>query len=460
VDEFDLVVIGGGTGGYTAAIRATQLGLSAAIIERSKIGGTCLHRGCIPTKAWLESAEVLSLARKAATFGVNAGEPSLDFPAMSARQKQVVETLHRSIRGVVQKHKIEIIEGEGRFLSSTQVAVGERTLTAKDVIIATGSRPKEVPGLQTDGKHVLNSDHLLELEELPRSIIIIGAGAIGCEFASFFADTGAQVTLIEMLPTVVPLEDVDAGKALGKALEARGVNIMTSARVITDRTRNYNGIVELTVEHGGTEKAVQAQKVLMAVGRGAVTDGLGLERTGVRVEGGWISVDKAYRTADPHVYAVGDAIGGLLLAHVAAAEGFIAAEAVAGRDVEKLDYTRVPRVTYSRPQVAAVGLSEQEAKEAGHKVKTQRFSFKYNAMALIQDETEGFAKVVYDADSGDLLGAHIVGPHACELISEAALARFLQASAWEVGTNIHPHPTLSEALGEAAQLSAGISIYW
>lgn len=460
MDEFDVVVIGGGTGGYTAAIRATQLGLTAAIIERSKIGGTCLHRGCIPTKAWLESAEVLSLARKASTFGVTAGEPTIDFPAVSSRQKQVVETIHKSLRGVIQKHKIEMIEGEGRFLSPTQVAVGERTLTAKSVVIATGSQPKEIPGLETDGKQVLNSDHLLELKELPKSIVIVGAGAVGCEFASFFADVGTEVTLIEMLPTVVPLEDSDAGKALGKALEARGVNVMTSARVLPDKTRGYDGVVELTVEHEGTEKTAKGEAVLMAVGRGAVTEGLGLEKTAVQVDGGWITVDDRYRTAEPSIYAIGDAIGGMLLAHVAGAEGFIAAEAIAGRDAEKLDYTRVPRVTYSRPQVAAVGLTEQQAKEAGHNVKTQRFSFKYNAMALIQDEPEGFAKIVYDADAGDVLGVHIIGPHACELISEASLGRFLQASAWELGTNIHPHPTLSETLGEAAQLSAGISIYW
>lgn len=460
MDEFDVVVIGGGTGGYTAAIRATQLGLTAAIIERSRIGGTCLHRGCIPTKAWLESAEVLSLARKAATFGVTAGEVAIDFPIVSARQKQVVETLHKSIRSVIQKHKVEIIEGEGQFLSPTQVAVGGRTLTAKNVIVATGSQPKEIPGLETDAKQVLNSDHLLELEELPKSIIIVGAGAIGCEFASFFADVGGEVTLIEMLPTIVPLEDPDVGKALARALASRGVNIMTTGRVLTDRTRRYDGVVELTVEHEGAEKTVKGQSVLMAVGRSAVTEGLGLEKTAVQVDRGWVSVDDTYRTVETNIYAIGDAIGGLLLAHVAAAEGFIAAEAIAGNNAEKLDYTRVPRVTYSRPQVAAVGLNEQQAKDAGHNVKTQRFSFKYNAMALIQDETDGFAKVVYDADAGDMLGMHIIGPHACELISEASLGRFLQASAWELGANIHPHPTLSEVLGEAAQLSAGISIYW
>jgi dihydrolipoamide dehydrogenase len=460
VDEYDLVVIGGGTGGYTAAIHASQLGLSAAIIERDKIGGTCLHRGCIPTKAWLESAHVLERVRKAADFGVITGEPSVDYGRVVKRQHAVVETLHKSIRGVIQKHKIEIIEGEGKLQSAGQVAVNGRTLTAKNVIIASGSEPRQIPGLEVDGEHILTSDHLLALEELPKSLLIVGAGAVGSEFASFFNDVGTEVTLIEMMPTVVPLEDPDAGKSLAKTLESRGVNVMTSARVLPDRTKMYDSTVELTVEQGNEENTVKGQRVLVAVGRQAVTEGLGLENTRARVERGWIAVDETYRTDEPSVYAVGDAIGGLLLAHVAAAEGFIAAEAIAGKEAEKLDYTRVPRVTYSRPQVASVGLTEAEAKEAGHSVKSQRFSFKYNAMALIEGETDGFAKVVYDSESGDLLGAHIVGPHAGELISEAALARFLQASAWEIGSNIHAHPTLSETLGEAAQLSAGISIYW
>jgi dihydrolipoamide dehydrogenase len=460
VDEYDLVVIGGGTGGYTAAIRATQLGLSAAIVERDKIGGTCLHRGCIPTKAWLESAHALDRVRKAADFGVVTAEPSLDYPRVVKRQQEVVETLHKSIRGVIQKKKIEIVEGEGTFVSPTQVDVNGRTLTAKNVIIASGSEPKDIPGLEVDGEHILTSDHVLQLEDLPKSLLIVGAGAVGSEFASFFAGVGTEVTLIEMMPTIVPLEDPDCGKALGKAMEGRGVNIMTSARVLPDKTKMYDSTVELTVEHEKAEKTVKAQAVLVAVGRQAVTEGLGLDATQVKVERGWIAVNDAYQTAEPSVYAIGDAIGNLLLAHVAAAEGFIAAEAIAGKGPEKLDYSRVPRVTYSHPPVASVGFTEAQAKEAGHSVKSQRFSFKYNAMALIEGETDGFAKIVYDGESGDLLGAHIIGSRAGELISEAALARFLQASAWEVGTNIHAHPTLSETLGEAAQLSAGISIYW
>jgi dihydrolipoamide dehydrogenase len=460
VDEFDLVVIGGGSGGYTAAIRAAQLGLTAALIEREKVGGTCLHRGCIPTKAWLESSGLLSRVRKAGALGVRADNISLDHATVVSRQKQVVETIHKSLRSVIQKHKIEIIEGAAQLVSPTKVAVNGRTLTAKHIVIATGSQPKDIAGLEVDGERVLNSDHLLQLEEIPASILIVGAGAVGCEFASFYADVGAEVTLIEMMPGIVPLEDADMGRALARSLAARGVNVMTAARVLPDKTRIYDSVVELTVEHENEAKTVKGEVVLSAVGREAVTKDLGLEKTNVQTERGWVQVDDSYRTREPTISAVGDAIGGLLLAHVAAAEGFIAAEAISGRDVERLDYNRVPRVTYSQPQVAAVGMTEQQAKEAGHNAKSQRYSFRNNAMALIQDEPEGFARVVYDADSGDLLGAHIIGNHACELISEASLARFVEASAWEIGSNIHPHPTLSEALGEAAQLSAGISIYW
>ncbi len=460
MEEIDLLVIGGGTGGYTAAIRAAQLGLTAVIVEADKVVGTCLHRGCIPTKTWLHSAEVLARTRNAATFGVRVGEPSLDYPAMRARQQAVVDTLHKSIRSVIGKHKIEIIEGRGTIVAPNEVAVGERRIQAKHIVVATGSRPKGLPGLEPDGDRVVTSDDLLEREQAPKSIAIIGGGAIGCEFASFFADIGTDVTLIEALSTLVPLEDGDAGKAVAKAFAARGVNVMTSAKVLTDRTRSYDSVVEVTVEHEGAEKQLQAEVLLLGVGREAVTDGLGLENTKAEIEDGWVKVDETYRTAEPSVYAVGDAIGGLLLAHVAGAEGFIAAEAIAGKETQGLDYDRVPRVTYSNPQVAAVGLTLDEAKGRGLNAKSQRFSLKYNAMALIQDETDGFAKVVFDQDGGDLLGVHLVGAHVADIVSEAALGRFLQASAWEMGTSIHPHPSLSEVLGEAAQLSAGMSIYW
>ncbi|MEE9284560.1 MAG: dihydrolipoyl dehydrogenase [Dehalococcoidia bacterium] len=460
MDELDLVAIGGGSGGYTAAIRASQLGLTAAIIERDKVGGTCLHKGCIPAKVLLETAETLSLVRRSGTFGVRSEGVSLDYATVAARKRQVVDTLHKGLCSLIQKHKIEVIQGQARLLTPTQVAVGDRVLGAKQIVLATGSRPKELPGLATDGEHILSSDHLLERDDPPASIAVVGAGAVGVEFASFYVDIGCEVTLIEMMPNLLPLEDADLGKALGKALAARGARVLTSARLLPEGTRAYDNVVELTVQHDDEETTVAAQVVLTAVGREAVTDDLGLENTRVQVQNGFVLVDGSYRTHEPTVYAVGDAIGGLLLAHVAAAEGFLAAEAIAGQRGQPLDYSRVPRVAYSRPQVAAVGLSERQARDAGHKVKSRRFSFRYNAIALIQDETEGFAKVVYDVDSGDLLGAHIIGHRASELISEASLARFLGASARGVGANIHPHPSLSEVLGEAAQLSAGISIYW
>lgn len=462
MDDFDLVVIGGGTGGYTAAIRAKQHGLNVAIVERSKVGGTCLHRGCIPTKVWLESAETITRVRRAGEFAVRAEDgATLDFPALVDRQRKVVGTIHDSLRSVIErKHKIEIVGGEARFKSSNEVAVGDRTLNAGSVVIATGSQPKQIPGLETDGVRIHDSDSLLKLESLPASIVIVGAGAIGCEFASFFADVGSEVTLVEMMPTIVPLEEPDIGKGLAKSLGSRGVSVLTNAKVLTEKTRTYDGRVEVTVESDGVAKPIAADAALVAVGREAVTADLGLENTGAKIERGFVSVDDVYRTDDSAVYAVGDAIGGMLLAHVAGAEGFIAGEAIAGKSPDPLDYSRVPRVTYSHPQVASVGLTLEQAKAAGHKAKSQRVSFRPNAMALIQGETDGLAKIVIDEDSGDLVGVHLYGAHVSEMISEAALARFLQASAWELGTNIHPHPTLSEALGEAAQLSAGVSIYW
>ncbi len=460
MEAFDLVVIGGGTGGYTAAIHASQLGLTSALIERDKVGGVCLHRGCIPTKLLLETAHNLSLIRNSRTFGIAAENISLDYSLLAARKGQVVGALHKNLRSVIQKHKVEIVQGGARLISPAEVDVDGRRLKAKSVVLATGSKPVVLPGLEPDGVRILTSDHCLEMTEAPRSVAVIGAGYVGLEFASFYLDVGAEVTVIELLPRLLPLEDADLGKGIEKLLTARGAAVLTSARVRPEATRTFDDVVELAVEHGGGEKTVRAEKVLVAIGRDGLTEGLGLEDTNVQVEKGYVQVDDRYRTGEPNVFAVGDLIGGLQLAHVAAAEGYLAAEAAAGRDVQPLDYGRVPRVTYTRPHVAAVGLSEEQARERGDNVKTRRFSYRSNAMALIQDETEGFVKLVYDGDSGDVLGVHILGHQAGELIAEAALARFLNASAWEMGSNIHPHPSLSEVLGEAAQLSAGISIYW
>jgi len=460
VDEFDVLAIGSGTGGYTAAIRAKQLGLSAAIVEKDKIGGICLHKGCIPTKVWLETAETMTRVLRAGDFGVRAEVVSLDFPKLVARQHEVVGTIEKSLSSVIQnKHKIEVIQGEAHLLSPSEVAVGDRRIKAGHIIVATGSKPKQIPGLEPDGTRILDSDHLLRMDNPPRSIAIIGGGAIGSEFASFFTDIGTEVTLIEMMPTIVPLEDADLGKALARSFAARGVNVMTSASVVPDKTRTYDGKVELTVNHEDEAKKVVADAVLVAVGREATTDALGLDNTAVTMDGSFIKVDDSYQTDDSSIWAVGDVIGNFLLAHVAGAEGLIAAEAIASEGPEPLDYNRVPRVTYTRPQVASVGMTVDQAKDAGRDAKSQRITLRTNAMALIHGETEGIAKVVVDRESGDLLGVHLFGPNVSELIAEASLGRFLEASAWELGTNIHPHPTLSEALGEAAQLSAGIGIY-
>ena len=460
MEAFDLVVIGGGAGGYTAAIHATQLGLTAALVEREKVGGVCLHRGCIPTKLLLETAHNLSLIRNSRTFGITAENISLDYRLLTDRKEQVVGALHKNLRSVIQKHKVDIIEGHARLLSPTEVDVGGRRLEAKAVVLATGSNPMALTGLEPDGERILTSDHCLEMTEIPKSIAVIGAGSIGLEFASFYLDVGAEVTVIEQLPRLLPLEDADLGRSIEKLLTARGCAVLTSARVRPEATRTFDDVVELAVEHDGQEKTVRAAKVLVATGRDGLTDGLGLENTRVRAENGRVIVDGSYRTAEPTVFAVGDVIGGLQLAHVAAAEGFLAAEAAAGKETEPLDLNRVPRVTYTRPHVAAVGLTEEQASEQGNNVKTRRFSFRGNAMAMIHGAPEGFVKLVYDSDTGDVLGVHVLGHQAGELIGEAALARFLGASAWEMGMSIHPHPSLSEVLGEAAQLSAGISIYW
>jgi dihydrolipoamide dehydrogenase len=460
MDAFDLIVIGGGSGGYTAAIKASQAGLKTALLEEDKIGGVCLHRGCIPTKVLLETAGVLALLRRSNAFGIAAENIRLDYSHLRRRQEQVISTLHQSLRSVIQKQKVEIVQGRGRLLSPTQVIVNGRTLTTRDIVVATGSGPRQLPGLPVDGQRVITSDHALAMSEVPPTVAIIGAGAVGLEFASFYLDMGCQVTLIEMMPQLAPQEDADLGTAIGRSLATRGATVMASARVLSERTRFHEDAVELVVEHDGQEKAVRAHIALVAIGRQGNVEDLGLEEAGMNPDGAFLKVDEAMRTAHPNIYAVGDVIGGLLLAHAAAAEGAVAAQAIAGQQYQPLDYLRVPRVIYTRPQIAAVGLTEEDAKRQGYRVKTHRYSFRYNAMALIKDETEGFAKVLTDAESGDFLGAHVFGHAAVELILEPALAKWLDASTWELAANIRPHPSLSEVMGEAAQMAAGTSIYW
>lgn len=462
-DEFDLLVLGGGSAGYTAAIRAVQLGLSAVIVEREKVGGVCLHHGCIPTKVMLEGADVLALIKRAGPLGIEVGEPQLDYARLRQRQAQVVEKLYTNLRGVIRKKGIEVVEGEGWLTSSTSASVtladgSERSLAARHVLIATGSRPRDLSMLPCDGVRVLNSDQLLALEELPQSLIVIGGGAVGLEFASFFLDAGREVTVVEALPRLLPAEDADVSAAIEAALAERSAHVLTGATLTRCEAREHG--VSLAVQQDNETVELAASHVLVAVGRRGNVEGLGLEATAARVERDFLQVGAGQRTADPAVYGAGDVTGGLLLAHAAAAEGFLAGEAIAGQEAKALDYGLVPRVVYTRPQVASIGLSEEQALAKGLSVKTRRFSFRNNSMAQIHGDSDGFTKLVFEVESGRLLGAHVIGPGASELIAEATLALSQGLGLSALGESVHAHPGLSETLHEAARLSAGVSMYW
>ncbi len=472
-NDFDLVVLGAGTGGYAAAFRAAQLGLKVALVDEDKIGGTCLHRGCIPTKALLESAAFADRLRHAKDYGLTLpGEPVVDYPAMAAKRDAVVKRMWTGLKTLIDKNKVTWVAGRGRLNGPGKVRVsqsgedgtpgagGERTLNATDVIIATGSRVKSLPGLTPDGKRIVTSDDILKLDRLPKDIVIVGAGAVGVEFASFFHDVGVKVTLLEYLPQIVPLEDAEVGRLLERSFQKRGITVMTNARFETASVRTDKTGVRLTAGPDGKEATeIGAELLLVATGRAANIEEIGLETTKVETDRGVIKVNGRMRTKEPHVYAIGDVIGGLWLAHTAAHEGLIAAHTIAGDpDVHEMDYTRQPRATYCRPEIASIGLTEAQCLERGRKVKIGKAPFQAIAKALIGGEYEGFVKVIGDAETGDTLGVHIIGPHATDLIAEASLAFELDATPWEIGRATHAHPTLSEAIGEAAMAVDGQSI--
>ena len=472
-NDFDLVVLGAGTGGYAAAFRAAQLGLKVALVDEDKIGGTCLHRGCIPTKALLESAAFAEKVRHAKDFGLTFdGEPGIDYAQMAARRDQVVKRMWTGLKTLVDKNKVTWIAGRGRLDGAQKVRVlqpgedgspgqgGERVLQATDVIVATGSRVKSLPGLEPDGQKIVTSDDVLRMTTLPKDIVIVGAGAVGVEFASMFADIGVKVTLIEYAPQIVPLEDVEVGKVVQRSFEKRGMTVMTNARfdpaaVSTDK----DGICVMVGPEGKDPQEVRAEMMLVATGRAANIEDIGLETTKVETDRGVIKVNGRMRTKEPHVYAIGDIIGGLWLAHTAAHEGLIAAHVIAGdADVHEMDYTKQPRATYCRPEIASIGLTEEQVKAAGTPYKVGKVPFQAIAKAIIAGEYEGFAKVISNTENQDILGVHIVGPHATDLIAEASLAFELDATAWEIGGSTHAHPTLSEVIGEAAMAVDGRSI--
>jgi dihydrolipoamide dehydrogenase len=469
-NSFDLIVVGGGTGGYSAAFRAGQLGLRTALVEQAaKLGGTCLHWGCIPTKAMLESAELFERIGHAGDLGIKVGEASFDYAAVAARRQQVVDRLAKGLDSLVKKNKVERIRGRATLHGGKRVHVatlnddgkqdGERALDANDVILASGSRVKSLPGLEPDGKSVITSDEATTGNSLPKSIIVVGAGAVGVEFASFYHDAGVEVTLLEYLPKVVPLEDADVSKELERSFSRRGIKVVTDARFDPAKVDVDKKGVRLEVGKEGEKPAeLRAEQMLVATGRAPNSEDVGLESTRAKVDKGFVVVNDRMKTAEPHLYAIGDLIGGLLLAHVAAHEGIAAVHAIAGADVEPVDYLKMPRATYSRPQIASIGRSEQECERDGIPVRIGKFPFQASGKALIRGEHEGFVKVVAHAETDELLGVHMIGAQVTDLISEASAAMLLEATAWEVGAAVHPHPTLAEALGEAALAVDGKSI--
>ncbi|TME46323.1 MAG: dihydrolipoyl dehydrogenase [Chloroflexi bacterium] len=460
-EAFDVAVIGGGSAGYVGAIRGAQLGLRVAVIEKEKLGGTCLHRGCIPTKSFLHSSELAHLLHGAGALGLKINGVEIDWPAVLKRKESVVNQLWRGVEFLMKKNKITVFKGEAEIESEHRVTVKEsgEVVNAKNLLVASGSRPKSLPGLKMDGDRVINSDHAVSLDKMPGSIVIVGAGAVGTEFACVYNGYGADVTLIEFMPTLLPLEDVEVGQQLAKVLAKRGIKILTGAQVQPDTMKSANGKMTVSVKSGEQIQTVDGERLLVAVGREGITDGFGLEKLDIQVEKGYIKTDEHYRTGHPNVFAAGDVIGNFLLAHVAYYEGEHVMEYIAGKNPKPLDYNRVPRATYSYPQVASLGLSEKQARDQGIKVKIGKFPLVGNAKSVILGETEGFVKIISDEDSGDLLGVFILGPNATELISETSLAKLLESTPWEIGASIHPHPTVSESVKEAALAVDGAAIH-
>lgn len=463
-NSYDLIVIGSGPGGYVAAIRASQLGLRTAVVEKDPfLGGTCLHRGCIPTKALLHSAHLLDEIRHADQFGIVVLEPAYDLGMVHNFKRGVVQKNAKGIEFLFRKNKIELLPGFGRVSGPNTVEVekdGARTAyETRFILIATGSVPRDIPPAPADGERILNSDHALELPRIPDSIAVLGAGAVGTEFASIFRSFGAEVTLIEMLPRILPIEDEESSAEVEKSFRKRGIRVLKGAR-LESVERTPTG-VRLVLLQGGETRLQEAEALLVAVGRAPVTAGLGLEALGVGIERGYIQVDNHMRTAVPNIFAIGDVVNTPWLAHVASAEGILAAETMAGyAGARPLDYNLVPSCTYCDPEVASVGLTEAKARELGYEVQVGKFPFSALAKAAILKATEGFVKVVRDTRYDEVLGVHIVGPHATDLIAEACVALKLETTTEELVRTMHAHPTLSEAVAEAAHAAMGHAIHF
>jgi dihydrolipoamide dehydrogenase len=457
--EYDLVVVGAGPGGYVAAIRAAQLGLSTVVVERDELGGVCLNWGCIPSKSLLKNAEILSLIHRGEEFGFYFDNLRVDYAKAIDRSRGVVDRNTKGIAFLLRKNKVEHIKGEASLRDShtLEIAPEGRVIRAKNVILATGARARSIPALPIDGERVMTSRHALELKQLPSSVIIVGAGATGMEFAYLYNAYGVKVTVVELLPRVVPNEDEEISHELERALSREGITFMTGAGV-TEMTRIEGGS-RLKVESSNQVTEIEGEKVLVAIGVQANTEDLGLNGLGVATERGFIQVDDNMGTNVPGIYAIGDVTGKLLLAHVASAQGVMAAETISGAESQPLDYVNMPRATYCIPQVASFGLTEQQAREQGYGVKVGKFPFQASGKAVAIAETAGTVKLVVDDKYGELLGAHLIGPEVTELLAELSMARLLEGTTHELGWMVYSHPTLSEAVKEAALAAEGRAVH-
>lgn len=459
--QYDVLIIGSGPGGYVAGIRAGQLGLKVGVIEKDPVlGGTCLHRGCIPTKSLLENADVWGKIQKAKDFGITVGEVSINWSDVQKRKQNVVDANAKGIDFLFKKNKVEKITGFAKVVDRNTVDVDGTQLKAKNLILAMGSVPKDLPHIKADGAKIINSDHILRIDRIPKSMLVIGAGAVGCEFASIFSRFGTKVTLVEMLPQLLPIEDEEIAKEFTRVMKKKGIDVFVDAKVLS--CEPSDGGVKSVVEAKGKQQTIETEIVLSATGRGPVTGGAGVENLkGVKLDKrGFIEVDPMMRTGEPNVYAIGDIVPTPALAHCASAEGILAAEHIAGKAVRPINYDHVPNATYTDPEVASVGLTEKKAKERGHDVKVGKFPFTANAKGKIIGDANGLVKYVVDAKYDEILGVHIVGPKATELIAEAVAALELEATSESIMKTIHAHPTLSEAMMEAAEDVHGHAIHY
>ena len=450
--DFDVIVVGSGPGGYVTAIRASQLGLKTAVVEKENLGGVCLNWGCIPTKALLKSAQVFEYVKHAEDFGIKVSKYDKDFNAVVNRSRDVANGMSGGVQFLMKKNKITVLNGFGTVQSGKKVAVTdeggkESIYTASHIIIATGARSRELPSLPQDGKKIIGYRQAMTLEKQPKKLVVVGSGAIGIEFAYFYNSMGTEVTVVEYLPNIVPLEDEEVSKQLERTFKKSGIKIMTNSEVTSVDTSG--AVFKVTVKTKKGEEVLEADVVLSAVGIAPNVEGIGLEDVGIATDRGRVMVNDYYQTTVPGYYAIGDIVKGPALAHVASAEGILCVEKIAGHNVEPLDYGNIPGCTYCFPEVASVGMTEKAAKEAGYELKVGKFPFSASGKASASGHKDGFIKVIFDSKYGELLGAHMIGSNVTEMIAEAVLARKLETTGHEILKAVHPHPTLSEAFMEA-----------